>query len=165
MRALVQRVDGARVDVDHLPVGEIHGPGLVVLVGITHTDTEQVARRVAAKVFDLRIFDSAVLAARDICVPPGSSRQLSARDAGLPILVISQFTLYADTSKGRRPTWNAAAPADIAKPLVDHVVDTLRNEGATVATGKFGADMRVSLVNDGPVTIMVEESAATSTDD
>ncbi|MFY9331184.1 MAG: D-aminoacyl-tRNA deacylase [Candidatus Nanopelagicales bacterium] len=165
MRALVQRVDGARVDVGQLAVGEIQGPGLVVLVGVTHTDTERVARRIAIKVFDLRIFDSAELTARDICVPPGSSRQLSARDAGLPLLVISQFTLYADTTKGRRPTWNSAAPADIAEPLVEQVVKALQGEGATVETGKFGADMRVSLVNDGPITIMVEESAAPSVSD
>lgn len=121
-------------------VGRIDGPGLVVLVGVTHSDTPAEAERLAAKVHDLRILDG----------------ERSAADAGAPLLVISQFTLYADTHKGRRPTWAAAAPRPVAEPLVDHVVATLRGRGAEVATGRFGAQMAVELVNDGPVTLILE---------
>jgi D-tyrosyl-tRNA(Tyr) deacylase len=153
MRAVVQRVDGSDVVVAGEDVGRIDGPGLLVLVGVTHSDDEAIARRLAQKVYDLRIFDGARF---DPCTVPGGSREVSASDLGLPVLVVSQFTLYADTRKGRRPTWDAAAPGPVAEPLVGVVVDELRARGATVATGRFGADMRVSLVNDGPVTVIID---------
>ena len=153
MRAVVQRVDGSDVVVAGEEVGRIDGPGLLVLVGITHSDDEAIARRLAQKVYDLRIFEAARV---DACTVPGGSREVSASDLGLPVLVVSQFTLYADTRKGRRPTWDAAAPGPVAEPLVGVVVDELRARGATVATGRFGADMRVGLVNDGPVTVIID---------
>ena len=140
MRAVVQRVTEASVVVDGEVVGAIERPGLCVLVGVTHDDTEQTAERLAAKVHELRIL-------RD---------EQSAATTGAPLLVVSQFTLYGETRKGRRPTWNAAAPGDVAEPLVEHVAATLRALGAEVATGRFGADMRLALVNDGPVTLIVE---------
>lgn len=148
----MQRADGASVTVDGEVVGSFEGPGLVVLVGVTHDDTADHARRLAAKVHDLRIFD------------PGHSpvpldddrRELSASELGLPLLVVSQFTLYGDTRKGRRPTWTAAAPGPVAEPLVEEVVRELRARGATVGTGVFGADMKVRFTNDGPITVLVE---------
>ena len=140
MRAVVQRVTEASVLVDGEVVGAIERPGLCVLVGVTHDDTEQTAERLAVKVHELRIL-------RD---------EQSASTTGAPLLVVSQFTLYADTRKGRRPTWNAAAPGPVAEPLVGHLAATLRARGAEVATGQFGADMRVRLVNDGPVTVILE---------
>ena len=143
MRSVIQRVNSASVSVEGEVVGALNGPGLVALVGVTHTDDLDVAQRMARKIYDLRIFDS-------------DSGEVSARDAGLPILVVSQFTLYADTKKGRRPTWDAAAPRAVAEPLIDTLVAELRAEGATVSTGSFGADMQVSLVNDGPITILLE---------
>ena len=143
MRAVVQRVASASVSVAGEQVGAIDGPGLLVLVGVTHDDTETAAARLATKVHGLRIFD-------------GPDGELSAADLGLPLLVVSQFTLYGDTRKGRRPTWTAAAPREVAEPLVEQVVATLRAAGATVATGVFGADMQVALVNDGPVTVLLE---------
>lgn len=121
-------------------VGQIDRAGLCVLVGVTHDDTDEVARRMAVKIHELRIL-------RD---------ERSAAEAGAPLLVVSQFTLYGDTRKGRRPTWNAAAPGPVAEPLVDRVVTVLRERGAEVATGRFGADMALSLVNDGPVTVLLE---------
>ena len=136
----MQRVSEASVQVDGEVVGRLDRPGLCVLVGVTHDDTAQTAERLAAKVHELRILDG----------------ERSAAEAGAPLLVISQFTLYGDTRKGRRPTWNAAAPGSIAEPLVDHVVAALRSRGADVETGRFGADMQVALVNDGPVTLIVE---------
>ncbi len=139
MRAVVQRVTEASVTVSGEVVGRI-GPGLCVLVGVTHTDEPAHAERLAAKVHEVRILDG----------------ERSAADAGAPLLVVSQFTLYGDTRKGRRPTWTAAAPRAHAEPLVDHVVATLRARGAHVETGVFGADMKVALVNDGPVTLLVE---------
>ncbi|MDQ1630976.1 MAG: D-aminoacyl-tRNA deacylase [Frankiaceae bacterium] len=139
MRALVQRVGRASVTVDGDEVGSI-GAGLLIFVGVTHGDGEAEAAALAAKVHTLRILDG----------------EQSAADVGAPLLVISQFTLYADTRKGRRPSWNAAAPGPIAEPLVRRVVEVLRERGAEVATGVFGADMQVSLVNDGPVTLLVE---------
>ena len=144
MRAVVQRALDAKVVVDGAVVGSFDGPGLVVLVGVTHEDTPWIAQRLADKVFDLRIFASV------------DGPEQSAADLGLPVLVISQFTLYADTRKGRRPTWDAAAPRPVAEPLVDAVIARLRERGADVSTGIFGADMRVSLVNDGPMTIQLE---------
>lgn len=142
MRAVVQRSRDASVTVDGAVVGAFVGPGLVVLVGITHDDTAARAVRLADKVYDLRIFD-------------GTS-EVSASDLDLPVLVISQFTLYADTRKGRRPTWEQAAPGPIAEPLVAFVVQRLIERGAQVSTGVFGADMQVTLTNDGPMTIIVD---------
>ena len=121
-------------------VGAIEEPGLLVLVGVTHDDTPEQATRLAAKLWGLRILDG----------------EKSCSDIGAPLLVISQFTLYADLAKGRRPSWSAAAPGPVAEPLVDAVVHALRDLGARVRTGVFGADMKVSLVNDGPVTIVVD---------
>ena len=140
MRAVAQRVSQASVSVDGAVIGAIDGPGLLVLVGVTHDDTAEKARKLAAKLWGMRILDG----------------EKSCADLGAPLLVVSQFTLYADTSKGRRPTWNNAAPGPVAEPLVDAVVAELRALGARVETGKFGADMKVALVNDGPVTIIVE---------
>jgi len=142
MRILLQRVTAARVIVEGQLVAEIEPAtqGLLALVGVTHQDNADVAQRLAEKLWYLRILDD----------------ERSAADIGAPILVISQFTLYANTVKGRRPSWNAAAPRPIAEPLVRAVVEALRALGAHVQTGVFGADMAVSLVNDGPVTIMLE---------
>lgn len=140
MRAVVQRVSRASVSVAGAVVGRIDEPGLVVLVGATHDDGPEQVERIARKVAELRIL-------RD---------EQAAVDVGAPVLVVSQFTLYADTRKGRRPTWNAAAPGPVAEPLVDAVVDALRARGLRVATGVFGADMAVELVNDGPVTILLD---------
>ena len=159
MRAVVQRVDGARVVVDGEVVGSIDGPGLCVLVGATHDDTAEVAQKLADKVYDMRLFDVDALRERlpEVGVPTGQgSRELSASDAGLPVLVVSQFTLYAQTRKGRRPTWEQAAPRPVAEPLVSAFAQRLRDRGATVAQGRFGAMMRVELTNDGPVTVIVD---------
>ena len=134
MRAVVQRALGASVTVGGQPVGSFEGPGLVILVGVTHDDDATKAGRLAEKVYGLRLFDPESLAAANLCPPPGS-RELSASDLGLPLLVISQFTLYGSTRKGRRPTWEAAAPGPVAEPLVQAVVDRLRALGATVQTG------------------------------
>lgn len=160
MRAVVQRVVGASVSVDGQVVGAISGPGLCVLLGVTHADTPATAARCAAKVHELRIFDphrAVAQSAGQLCLPPGiPAREASASDLGLPLLVISQFTLYGQTRKGRRPTWDQAAPGDLAEPLVEHFVAALRSRGASVATGVFAADMAVSLTNDGPVTLIVD---------
>lgn len=142
MRVLVQRVTSASVSVDGEVVGAIRpeGHGLLALVGVTHGDDGAVARRMAEKLWQLRILDG----------------EKSASEVDAPIMVISQFTLYANTIKGRRPSWNAAAPAAVAEPLVAVFADALRDLGAEVATGVFGAHMEVSLVNDGPVTVLLE---------
>ena len=140
VRAVVQRVSSASVTVAGDTVGSVNGEGLLVLVGVTHDDTAEHAARLAGKVHELRILRG----------------ERSAADAGAPLLVVSQFTLYADTRKGRRPTWSAAASGEVAEPLVEAVVTELRRRGATVATGVFGADMQVSLTNDGPVTLLLE---------
>jgi D-tyrosyl-tRNA(Tyr) deacylase len=140
VRAVIQRVSQASVSVDQQVVGSINEPGLLVFVGVTHDDTPEQAAKLAAKAWGLRIL----------------AGEKSCSDMGAPLLVISQFTLYADTRKGRRPTWQAAAPGPVAEPLVDAVVTALRGLGARVETGVFGADMQVSLVNDGPVTIILE---------
>lgn len=153
MRAVIQRAVGASVTVEGAVVGSFDGPGLVMLVGVTHDDDAVVAVRLADKAYDLRIFTPEHAPDR---TPGDLARELSAADLGLPVLVVSQFTLYADTRKGRRPTWDAAAPGPVAEPLVAAVVDRLRERGAAVATGVFGADMQVSLVNDGPMTIVLE---------
>lgn len=154
MRALVQRANGASVGVAGTVLGAFDGPGLVVLVGVTHTDTPELAARLAAKVHDARLFDRDRFP--DRCLAPGGPAEVSAADLGLPLLVISQFTLYATTRKGRRPTWDAAAPGDVAEPLVDTFIAALRGAGAQVETGRFGADMQVSLTNDGPITVLFE---------
>jgi D-aminoacyl-tRNA deacylase len=140
VRAVVQRVSQASVTAGERVVGAIGQPGLLVLVGITHEDTPEMAAKLAAKLWGLRILEG----------------EKSCSDTAAPLLVISQFTLYGDTRKGRRPTWQAAAPGPVAEPLVDAVVSSLRALGAHVETGIFGADMMVSLINDGPVTIIVE---------
>jgi len=128
------------VTVEGQVIGAIDEPGLLVLVGVTHDDTPEKARRLAAKLWGLRILDA----------------EKSCSDIDAPLLVVSQFTLYAETAKGRRPTWNNAAPGAVAEPLVAAVAQELRALGARVETGRFGADMKVALVNDGPVTIIIE---------
>lgn len=140
MRTVLQRVSRASVTVDGEVVGAFDRPGLVALVGVTHGDGPEQVATTARKIADLRILDG----------------ERGAAEAGAPILVISQFTLYADTRKGRRPSWNAAAPAAVAEPLVDAVVAALRERGLEVATGVFGAHMDVALVNSGPVTIVLD---------
>jgi D-tyrosyl-tRNA(Tyr) deacylase len=143
MRAVVQRAAEASVVVDDEIIGDLGGPGLVVLLGITHNDTPELAESLAAKIWRLRIL-------RD---------ENSAADVAAPLLVISQFTLYADTRKGRRPSWSAAAPGPVAEPLYDHFCDSLERLGARVERGRFGADMAVRLVNDGPVTVIAQVGA------
>jgi D-aminoacyl-tRNA deacylase len=142
MRILVQRVSSASVTVDGDTVGAIDpdGQGLLALVGVTHDDDEAKAQRLAEKLWQLRILDD----------------EKSAADVNAPVLVVSQFTLYANTAKGRRPTWNAAAPGAVAESLVTVFADALRRLGAHVETGVFGAHMEVALVNDGPVTVQLE---------
>ena len=140
MRAVVQVVTEAKVTVDGEVVGSILGPGLCVLVGVTHGDTAEQAALMARKLWSVRVLEG----------------EKSCSDLAAPLLVISQSTLYGDARKGRRPTWNAAAPGPVAEPLVDEVVAQLRALGATVETGRFGADMKVSLVNDGPFTLLLD---------
>ncbi|OBJ25448.1 D-tyrosyl-tRNA(Tyr) deacylase [Mycobacterium sp. 1165196.3] len=142
MRVLVQRVSSATVSVDGAVVGAIRpaGQGLLAFVGVTHGDDGDKARRLAEKLWQLRILTD----------------ERSAADVNAPILVVSQFTLYADTAKGRRPSWNAAAPGAVAEPLVTEFAEALRRSGAEVQTGVFGANMQVELVNDGPVTVLLE---------
>ncbi len=140
MRIVLQRALSGSVSVAGQIIGSLPSPGLVALVGITHDDGPADVELLARKSWELRILDG----------------ELSASDCGAPILAISQFTLYADTRKGRRPSWNQAAPGPTAEPLFDAYVESLRARGAHVETGRFGADMQVSLVNDGPVTIIVE---------
>ncbi|HEY3010849.1 MAG TPA: D-aminoacyl-tRNA deacylase [Micromonosporaceae bacterium] len=139
MRAVVQTVGRASVTVDGRVVGAI-GEGLLVLVGVTHSDTPAVADAMARRVWELRILDD----------------ERSASDVGAPVLVVSQFTLYGDARKGRRPTWNAAAPAEIAEPIMIAFAEALRSRGATVATGRFRARMLVESVNVGPRTVLLE---------
>ena len=142
MRVLVQRVSSAAVSVDGRLVGAIRpdNQGLLAFVGVTHSDDADKARRLAEKLWNLRIL----------------ANERSAADVNAPILVVSQFTLYADTAKGRRPSWNAAAPRPLAEPLVTAFAEALRGLGAHVETGVFGANMQVELVNDGPVTVFLE---------
>jgi D-tyrosyl-tRNA(Tyr) deacylase len=142
VRAVVSRVGTAAVTVDGVVVGEI-GSGLLALVGVGRADDTAKAAALARKIHELRIF-------------AGPDGEVSAADLGLPVLVVSQFTLYADTRKGRRPSWQDAAPGELAEPLVDEVVAELRRRGCTVATGVFGAAMRVSSVNEGPMTLLLE---------
>lgn len=142
MRAVVQRASRASVTVDGAVVGAFDGEGLVVLVGVTPGDGPDQVEYLARKIAELRVLRG----------------ERSAAEAGAPVLVVSQFTLYGDARKGRRPTWNAAAPGPVAEPLVDAVVADLRARGLAVATGVFGADMAVELVNDGPVTLLLESA-------
>ena len=143
MRAVVQRVLQASVAVDGKVIGALDRPGLLVLLGVTHDDGSAEVAWMARKIWDLRIL----------------REERSASDLDAPILVISQFTLYGDARKGRRPTWNAAAPGAVSEPVYEQVCDELQRLGATVARGRFGADMQVSLVNDGPVTLVLESPA------
>jgi D-aminoacyl-tRNA deacylase len=140
VRAVVQRAIRASVTVAGEVVGELGAPGLLVLLGVTHSDTEATAAALASKIYYLRIL----------------ADEKSCADTGAPLLVISQFTLYADTAKGRRPSWSAAAPGAVAEPLVDAFTAALTRLGAAVSTGVFGASMHVELVNDGPVTLILE---------
>jgi D-tyrosyl-tRNA(Tyr) deacylase len=150
VRALVQRVERASVtsrstpDGDFEAVGSI-GPGLCVFVGVTHADGDAQADRLANKIWGLRVFDD-----------PGGTMNLAAADVGAEILVVSQFTLYGNTDKGRRPSWVDAARPEHAEPLVERVVEQLRSAGAIVATGRFRTEMQVELVNDGPVTVALD---------
>jgi D-tyrosyl-tRNA(Tyr) deacylase len=140
VRAVVQRASQASVEVAGVTVATLPSPGLVVLVGVTHSDTAGEAASLARKIYHLRILPD----------------EQSCAATGAPLLVVSQFTLYADTSKGRRPTWQAAAPGQVAQPLVERFVEALRDLGGSVATGEFGAHMKVMLVNDGPVTLIID---------
>ena len=140
MRAVIQRVNRAAVSVDGQVVGAIDRPGLLVLVGATHDDGAAQVALIARKIADLRLLEG----------------ELPVTDAAAPVLVVSQFTLYADTRKGRRPSWNQAAGADVAEPLVQAVVEDLRSRGLEVATGQFGAHMVIDMQADGPVTIELE---------
>jgi D-aminoacyl-tRNA deacylase len=140
VRAVVQRASSASVTVESSVVARLPAPGLVVLLGVTHGDSEPVAAALARKIYQLRIL----------------AGERSCADLGAPLLVVSQFTLYADTAKGRRPSWSAAAPGEVAQPLVDAFAAALRGLGAHVETGVFGARMQVQLVNDGPVTLVLE---------
>ena len=140
MRAVVQRVRSASVEVDGKVVGSIEGPGLVVLLGVTHADGPEDVTWTARKLWDLRIM----------------REERSAAELDAPVLVVSQFTLYGDARKGRRPTWNAAAPGEVSEPVYEAFCAELERLGATVARGVFGADMALSLVNDGPVTMLLE---------
>lgn len=140
VRAVLQRVSRASVTVDGTVVGRIDGPGLLALVGVTHDDGPAQAASLARKIAELRVLPD----------------ERSAVDVGAPVLVVSQFTLYADVRKGRRPSWHGAAPGPVAEPLVRAVVEELRGRGLPVETGIFGAHMAVELVGDGPVTILIE---------
>lgn len=140
MRAVLQRASRASVVVDGAEVASFDRQGIVALVGVTHEDGPEQAQAIARKIADLRLLDG----------------ERSVADEDAPVIVVSQFTLYADTRKGRRPTWNQAAPRPVAEPLVDAVVDALRERGLTVGTGVFGAHMDVTLTNNGPVTILLE---------
>ena len=140
MRAVLQRAARALVRVDGVVTASFDRQGIVALVGVTHGDGADEVAALARKIADLRILDD----------------ELSAVDVGAPIIVVSQFTLYADVSKGRRPSWNGAAPGPVAEPLVGAVVEALRERGLEVGTGVFGAHMEVELVNDGPITIVLD---------
>lgn len=140
MRTVVQRVLSASVTADGKIVGELPGPGLVVLLGVTHDDGPEQVAWMARKVWSLRIL----------------REEQSASDVQAPLLVVSQFTLYGDARKGRRPTWNAAAPGPVSEPVYEAFCAELESLGADVERGAFGADMQVALVNDGPVTLVLE---------
>ena len=143
MRLVGQRVTSARVEVAGEIVGAIDRPGLLILAGVTHDDQAASVDRLAEKVWTLRILDG----------------ERSCQEQNAPILVVSQFTLYADTRKGRRPSWSAAAPRAVSEPLIEAFVSSLRLRGAEVATGVFGAQMEVTLTNDGPVTLILDSAS------
>ena len=140
MRAVIQRARSASVTIDGEVVGSLDGPGVVVLLGVTHDDGPDQVAWMARKIWGLRILRN----------------EQSASDVGAPLLVISQFTLYGDARKGRRPTWNAAAPGPVSEPVYEEFCAELERLGARVERGRFGADMAVSLVNDGPVTLVLD---------
>ena len=140
MRAVIQRVCKAKVKVGDRTVGAVDEPGLLVLLGVTHDDGDEQVRWMARKIWELRIM----------------REEKSASDLGAPVLVVSQFTLYGDARKGRRPTWQAAAPGEVSEPVYDAVCGELARLGARVERGVFGADMQVASVNDGPVTVILE---------
>ena len=142
MRLVIQRVSSAQVQVEGEIVGAIDRPGLLILVGVTRDDQPTTADRLAEKVWTLRILDG----------------ERSCEQENAPLLVVSQFTLYADTRKGRRPSWSAAAPRAVSEPLIDEFVSSLRRRGAEVATGIFGAHMEITLTNDGPVTLILDSA-------
>jgi D-aminoacyl-tRNA deacylase len=143
MRLVLQRVSSAHVEVAGEVVGALDRPGLVILAGITHDDQPATIDRLAEKVWTLRILDG----------------ERSCQQENAPILVVSQFTLYADTRKGRRPSWSAAAPRELSEPLIEAFVSSLRLRGAEVSTGVFGAHMNLTLTNDGPVTLILDSSS------
>jgi D-tyrosyl-tRNA(Tyr) deacylase len=151
MRAVVQRVTRASVTADGVQTGEI-GPGLVVLLGVTHDDDAETARRLAAKIHTLRILRDE----KSVADTGGGAGPWAADGTAAGVLVVSQFTLYGDARKGRRPTWNAAAPGDVAEPIYDVFCQTLRTLGVTVAEGVFGAHMEIDLTNDGPTTLVLD---------
>jgi D-aminoacyl-tRNA deacylase len=157
MRAVIQRADGASVTVEGQVLGAFTGPGLVVLLGVTHDDSPATAKRIAEKAYGLRIFD----VRHDVnnLLAEDASGEVSAQELRLPVLLISQFTLFADTRKGKRPSWGDAAPGPIAEPLVQACAEHLRAIGATVHEGRFGADMQVAFTNDGPMTITLDVPA------
>ena len=155
MRAILQRAANACVTVGGEVVGSFDGPGIVLLVGVTHGDDDATAARLADKVYGLRIFEHRH-ASDATCLSPSAPREVSARDLELPVLIVSQFTLYAETRKGRRPTWDHAASGSVAEPIIAAVAAAFTSLGAPVSTGRFGADMQVTLTNDGPVTISLE---------
>ncbi len=155
MRAVIQRVNDASVTVDGQTVGQFAGPGLSVLVGVNIDDDLAKCALLAEKIWKLRIFDAQSLVANGYKVADDKN-EVAAADANLPILLISQFTLYADTTKGRRPTWQQAARGDQAEPLINELARALRDLGAQVETGKFGADMKITQTCDGPMTILLE---------
>jgi len=142
MRIVLQRVTRAAVSVGGETVGAIDGPGLVALVGVTHDDDAAVAARLAEKTWTLRLL----------------AGELSCADLAAPVLAVSQFTLYGDARRGRRPSWSAAAPGPVSEPLFDAYVQALRDLGARVETGRFGAEMQVELVNDGPFTVILDSA-------
>ncbi|MBE7371373.1 MULTISPECIES: D-aminoacyl-tRNA deacylase [Dermacoccus] len=145
MRAVVQRALEASVTVDGEVVGALPGPGLVALVGVTHDDGDAQVEAMARKIAGLRIMPGEV-----------SVSDLTERGESTGVLVVSQFTLYGDVRKGRRPSWGQAAPGDVAEPLVDALADALVASGIAVETGRFGADMKVALTNDGPFTVIID---------
>lgn len=160
MRAVVQRAQGAKCSVAGEITGSFEGSGLVVLVGVTPSDTTKEAQTVARKVANLRIFDAP--GAYDAAVagseklPEARGKEVSALDLGLPVLVVSQFTLYGDARKGNRPSWVHAASGEMAEPLVEEVCVALETMGIRVERGVFGADMQLSFTNDGPFTVLLE---------
>lgn len=157
MRAVLQRASEASVSIDGEVVGALDAPGLVVLLGVTHGDGPAEVATMARKIAGLRMMPGEVSVA-DLQAQDAAPTAGQAAGGATPtrLLVVSQFTLYGDTRKGRRPSWGDAAPGDVAEPLVDAVVEALRADGLVVATGRFGADMKVSLVNDGPFTLVVD---------